>query len=108
MQPTQAARHAEGECKGGGRYARHYNAVANHYCMKELKIEHIEKPKGISNSPCHIIPYLPMGGGYSSIVDIGHTATPTIYYLLQLQHEFQQTTNNFLKLWTIISISPKN
>lgn len=62
MQPTQAARHAEGECKEVGRYAQHYNVVVSHCYMKELKIEHIEKPKGISNSPYHIIPYLPMGG----------------------------------------------
>lgn len=82
MQPTQAARHAEGECKAVGRYVQHYNAAVNHCYMKELKIEHIEKPKGISNSPYHMIPYLPMGG-YSSIADIGHTATPTIYYLFR-------------------------
>ncbi len=37
MQPTQAARHAEGECKAVGRYARPYNVVVNHYYMKELK-----------------------------------------------------------------------
>lgn len=37
MQPTQAARHAEGECKAVGRYVQHYNAAVNHCYMKELK-----------------------------------------------------------------------
>lgn len=48
MQPTQAARHAEGECKAVGRYVQHYNAAVNHYYMKELKndISVIQYPHG--------------------------------------------------------------
>ena len=69
MQPIQAARHAEGECKAVDRYVQHYNAAVNHYCMKELKMDRrkINRPRvdsvlggGRKNiHPLDILPYLP-------------------------------------------------